>query len=271
MGFKAFAGFGAVLFMLSCGTDVERTLATGSSSGGSSATLKVSPLRFNPPEGIYPSAQTVLVLVDTAAVNIYCTQDGTEPTVSSTFYTGRIEITQTTLLRCRGFRNDMLPSDIAQAVYVIQGSPPNQLFHTVRIEMNFSVDAEDVIRIQNGIMDLIHVKGEVPAVNPNAPVVIITRAGGSAQAFNNWSLSSFHVETGITCNLSGGCVSTPLDLGLTDLAAGGFAYISSSVIKDVGRGSVVVTGPNTIDISDPAASRSLYEFDFEYSYLATSK
>ncbi len=267
----AFAvGLGSILLLFwACGTDVGRTTTDNSNGQASTVTEKVKALRFSQSSGYYTSSILVAVSTDTPGVSIFCTQDGQEPTKSSTAYTQSILIKQSTILLCRGFKDGFTSSDIGERLYVIEGSsPPVGKFASVKIDISLGVDGEDQLRIQDGVMNLIHVSGD----RPENPVVKITRPDGTVDTTNPWNLDLFHAETGISCNWSSGaCVSAPLDLKLTDFASGGFGYIPpSSLDRIVWRDSVSVNDQNRVVIHDGPSSWSGYWFTFEYWYT-TSK
>lgn len=269
---KVLAGLGSLLFLVSCGTDVERTTgssaaSTGTTTGASTEVGQVRPVQLLPASGYYLSPVTATAYTETVAAYLYCTQDGQEPTESSPRYLGPIQISRSTLLRCRAFKPGMTPSEIAEATYVIEGTSPLGTFRSKRIRISLTVDGQDEIRIQDGVMDLIHVRDQ----QPGNPVVEILKADNSVEASFNWGLTPFHVEEGITCNWSpNGCVSAPFNLNLSDFAPGGFGYIPrSSLGVIVGRDSVTVNDKDRIVIRDGQASWSGYWFVFEYWYMAT--
>jgi hypothetical protein len=257
---KVAMGLSFLLVLASCGTDVERTPGTGAATGGQTAVSQVLPIEMSVPSGYYASPVVVTLQTRTPDADIYCTQDGTDPTKDSTRYTQSIRITRSTILRCRAFKEGMNASAIAEGLFVIAGSvttgnglPP---FHSVKIELAFAVDDMDLIRIQNGMMNLIHVNGQ----QPQNPWVQITRSDGSVETINPWTLTPFQAD-----------VSAPLDLKLTDFAPEGFGFIPpASLGLIVGRDSVSVNGSNQIVVHDGPASFSAYDFIFEYWYTATS-
>ena len=278
------AAFGCILLSVSCGTHVERTLSEtgtkggsstnssgGSGNGGTSTGGQVGTPTLSPSSGYYFDPVTVTATTDTSEAAIYCTQDGSEPTSKSALYATPLQIARSTILRCRAYKSGMTASKIAEGLYVIEGSPPDgnglPTFHSARIEISFGVDDQDEIRIRNGVMDLIHVSGD----RSENPVVKITRADGTVTNVNPWDLSPFHIEDGITCNWSpSGCVSSPLNLKLTDFAKGGFGYIPrSSIDLFVGRGSVTVNDQDRVVVRDSRPSWSGYWFAFEYWYRAS--
>ena len=75
---------------------------------------------FNPPEGIYTSAQAVQITCSTASVEIRYTVDGNQPSDASTLYTGVLDISSTTTLRAIAIKSGLM-SSFGSADYTITG------------------------------------------------------------------------------------------------------------------------------------------------------
>ena len=80
---------------------------------------------FTPAAGTYASAQTIEINgVNTTGAQIRYTTDGSDPTQTSTLYTGPFALTQINTVhtvKARAFKTDWTPSAIATAVYNITG------------------------------------------------------------------------------------------------------------------------------------------------------
>jgi hypothetical protein len=246
--------FCSLLLSGACGTDIDRTLAN---SGGSSAVeTMVARLAFEPPPGTYAERVTVRVSSATADANIFCTTDGSIPDAFSPPYVGPVPITSTATLRCRGFRDDLLASEVTDGLFTIGGTPDRDDFHVVQVEVDLAVDGLETLRIEEGVMSLIHGSHQLPG----NPVVAISQPGAPPRTVDPWNLSPYHDEEGV------GPVSAPLDLvrpeGLQTL----HAFIEPSSLQVfVGRGPVSVVSGNQIAIDDRAPSGwSAYWFRFEY-------
>ncbi len=85
-------------------------------------TGKVATPSINPPEGTYSSAQTVTITCATTGASVYYALDGSEPNTGSTLYANAIQVTSTTTIKAKAFKNDWLPSEIATATYAITGT-----------------------------------------------------------------------------------------------------------------------------------------------------
>lgn len=69
--------------------------------------------------GSYDGAQTVALECDTPNAKIYYTLDGTEPTTSSSQYSGPVTVSKTGMIRARAYRDGFLPSVIKTATYFV--------------------------------------------------------------------------------------------------------------------------------------------------------
>lgn len=78
----------------------------------------VEAVEVSPARGFYDSAISVTCTSVTAGASIYYTTDGSEPTTSSTLYSGPISVNSTTVLRTRAFRNGWSPSQPRSDSYV---------------------------------------------------------------------------------------------------------------------------------------------------------
>lgn len=74
---------------------------------------------FDPPSQYFVESQIVSIFCATEGASIYYTTDGTDPDESSLPYTNPITISTTTTLKARAYKEQWLPSAIAQGEYVI--------------------------------------------------------------------------------------------------------------------------------------------------------
>ena len=70
--------------------------------------------------GTYVGTQSVTITCNTEGATIYYTTDGTDPTTTSTEYTGAITIDKTTTLKAIAIKNGMTNSTIVSASYTIK-------------------------------------------------------------------------------------------------------------------------------------------------------
>jgi hypothetical protein len=81
--------------------------------------LKAATPAASPPGGIYAMEQNVVLSCATPGAAIYYTTDGSEPTISSTLYTGPIAVSTETTLKAKAFNSGMIDSDIMEKHYKI--------------------------------------------------------------------------------------------------------------------------------------------------------
>jgi hypothetical protein len=84
--------------------------------------LTAATAAFSPAAGTYTSAQTVTISDATPGALIYYTSDGTNPTASSTKYTGPISVASTETIHAIAAATGYSNSAVASAAYTIQ--PP---------------------------------------------------------------------------------------------------------------------------------------------------
>lgn len=75
---------------------------------------------FDPFGGTYWPSQNVSITCSTIGASIVYTTDGSNPTSSSTVYTGPIAITSTTTLKAQAYRTGWTDSPVVTAIYTIQ-------------------------------------------------------------------------------------------------------------------------------------------------------
>ena len=92
-------------------TQIKVTYTTG---GGQQT---VATPTFDPAGGTYFDTQTVSISCTTENASIYYTNDGTDPTESSTLYSSPISVSETTTLKAKAFKTGSTPSAVASATY----------------------------------------------------------------------------------------------------------------------------------------------------------
>ena len=99
------------------GTSGHRRVRSVSVTYTSGGTPTVATPTFNPAGGTYFDAQTVSISCTTENASIYYTNDGTDPTESSTLYSSPISVSETTTLKAKAFKTGSTPSAVASATY----------------------------------------------------------------------------------------------------------------------------------------------------------
>jgi hypothetical protein len=88
-------------------------------------TLTAAAPGFSPGTGTYANDQNVTLSSTSQGVTIRYTTDGSNPTESSTQYTGAIVVTQTTTLKAAAFRTGWTPSTTSAATYTMKAVTPS--------------------------------------------------------------------------------------------------------------------------------------------------
>ncbi len=94
-------------------------------------TGKVADTKFSHDRGLYEIAFDVTISCGTAGAEIHYTLDGTEPELTvggnTLLYSGPIHISETTCLRTKAFKTDLLPSNIDTQTYLFLGDVVEQV------------------------------------------------------------------------------------------------------------------------------------------------
>ncbi len=99
----------------------EKTGWLSSAESSETYVLYVASPTFSVAEGTYASAQSVEISSTTADATMYYTTNGDTPTVSSTLYTGAVDVDQSMTLKAIAVKKGLQNSEIARVDYVIQG------------------------------------------------------------------------------------------------------------------------------------------------------
>ncbi|MCH8568514.1 MAG: chitobiase/beta-hexosaminidase C-terminal domain-containing protein [Balneolales bacterium] len=100
--------------------DGVSTTASVSESVFVGSTTQTSPALFSPAAGEYVNNVNVTLASATDGAEIYFTTDGSEPTQSSTLYTGPINVTQNTTINAIAFSDGLSASPVNTRTYTIE-------------------------------------------------------------------------------------------------------------------------------------------------------
>jgi uncharacterized repeat protein (TIGR03803 family) len=129
----------AATFTVASDSNIQATVPSGATSGPVTVTTangtlssnqpfqvtaQVATPVFSPAAGLFPSAQTVTISDATPSATIYYTTDGTNPTASSTAYSGLITVSLTETIEAIAVASGLANSPVASATYGIQTPPP---------------------------------------------------------------------------------------------------------------------------------------------------
>ena len=101
---------------------------TDSSVASATYTINIPPQKvatptFSPAAGTYTAAQSVEISCTTDGAEIYYTTDGSNPSASSTAYSGAITVGETTTIKAIAVKEGMTDSSVASTTYTISEGP----------------------------------------------------------------------------------------------------------------------------------------------------
>ncbi|MCR5425191.1 MAG: chitobiase/beta-hexosaminidase C-terminal domain-containing protein, partial [Bacteroidales bacterium] len=111
-----FSGSGYKYFKITRGSNAAYWTQIKITYTSSSSTVATP--TFSPAAGTYVGAQNVTISCETEGATIYYTTDGTDPTNTSTQYTGAIAVSETTTIKAIAYVGETA-SNIATATYTI--------------------------------------------------------------------------------------------------------------------------------------------------------
>lgn len=161
---------------------------------------------FSPPGGTYNSAQNVQISCTTSGAAIHYTTNGAEPTLSSPTYSNPINVSSTTTIKAKGFKDGWTPSATASATYTITSpntvatptfSPPGGTYSaTQSVSISCTTSGAAIHYTTNG--------SEPTASSPtySSPISVATTTTLKAKGFKDgWTPSA---TASATYTISGG-------------------------------------------------------------------
>ncbi len=210
-------------------------------TGGNPGNNVATPV-FDPASGTYDAAISVTMTSETPNATIYYTLDGTEPTMTSTEYTGAFDISETTTVKARAYADGMDPSYIATANYTIitivdvanvadlrAGATDGTIYHlTSEVIVTFVQSFRNQKYIQDNTAGiLIDDYNDVLATDYNVGDGV-TGLSGSLSEFGNM-LQFVPTEVGPAASSTGN-IANPLEVTISDLMTD-FDTYESRLIK----------------------------------------
>ena len=139
----------------------------GPNSGSGSFTNEQVPNpEYAPQGGLFSGPQSIRLSSFPGAVIRY-TLDGSLPTENSEVYTGPVAISKTTVIRARGFDENLLPSDVVTCSYVIN-EPATFPVLSIATPPEYLFDEEIGITVGICVSDRHGEPGGEPPFDPNA-------------------------------------------------------------------------------------------------------
>ncbi len=218
---------------------------------------------FNPPGGIYTSAQSVTISCLTAGATMRYTLDASEPLETSSPYTIPLQISATTTVKAKAFYQGWTPSATATATYTITGTVATPTFNpsggtyptTQKVTLSCATAGADIYYTLDG---------STPTQSSSFyldPITINSSATLKARAFKaDWAPSA--VDSAIY--IITGTVATPTFNPPTGI----YTYAQSVAISCLTTG---VTIRYTLDASEPSESSTVYSTPLQISATTTVK
>jgi len=177
------------------------TFTMGTANSTVTAVFEASTTVANPTftvsEGTYNEAQSVEINCPTDGATIYYTTDGTDPTSSSTEYTGAISVTQTTTIKAIAIKDGLTDSGIASSTYTLKCATPE-----ITVPAGVFLDTKEVtMTSSDGASIYYTIDGSEPtssstAYDPsNKPSISATTTLKAIATKSGWSDSEVATET----------------------------------------------------------------------------
>ncbi|HNQ44458.1 MAG TPA: chitobiase/beta-hexosaminidase C-terminal domain-containing protein, partial [Candidatus Cloacimonadota bacterium] len=220
---------------------------------------------FNPVEGLYTTAQSVVISCTTPGATIRYTTNGTDPTEASPAYTTPVNIplNSTMTIKARGYLAGWTPSTIASATYVITGTVATPTFApaagTYPTAQNVTISCATPAAQIRYTLD-----GTEPTQTStlySAPVAIATTTTVKAKAFLvNWTPSA----TATALYTITGTVATPV----FSPPAGTYTSAQNVTITCATAGAQI---RYTTNGTEPTTTSSLYSAPIAIAVTTTLK
>ena len=205
---------------------------------------------FAPAAGTYTAAQQVTLSVPTPGATIYYTTNGTNPTTSSTRYTGPITVSSTQTLQALAVVSGFSPSVVASAAYTIT---------LATAAPAFSPAAGSYTTVQNvTISDATAGAAIYYTVNGTTPTATSTRYTSPITVASSQTIKAIALATGYT---SSPIASAAFTITLTTAAptfspaAGTYSTAQSVAISDATAGAAIYY---TVNGTTPSTASSRY-------------
>ncbi|MFW5986100.1 MAG: chitobiase/beta-hexosaminidase C-terminal domain-containing protein [Halanaerobiales bacterium] len=151
--FEQWIGLDAETVSTTIVMDENRQIGVIFSESDEDEQSQVATPTFTPAGGEYESSQEVTINCSTSGAIIYYTTDGSDPTQSSTEYTGSISISEDTIIKARAYKEDMQSSEIASAEYNIL--LPDQVLFIRQEAGNYGIYKMDIVNGESENIELI--------------------------------------------------------------------------------------------------------------------
>ena len=227
---------------------------------------KVATPTFNPPSGTYSGVQSVAIQCATSGVTIRYTDNGADPTSTSTVYTGPISLNASTTLKAKAFKTGMTDSNTVTATYTINlpkvATPTfNPTGGTYTSPKNVAIQCAT-----SGATIRYTTNGAEPTSTStvySSPISIDATATIKAKAFKANMTESSQANATYTINL-------PSKVATPTFNPSGGTYSSAQNIE-VSCSTSGATIRYTIDSSEPSSSSAVYSSPISIESTTTVK
>ncbi len=231
------------------------------------ASVVVQPPTFSPVGGSYGSVQTVTIGCSTGGATVRYTTDGSEPSATSTLYSGPFVVSSSMTIKAKAFKSEMMDSDTATATYAInlQEKVATPTFSPVGGSYG-SVQTVTIGCSTGGATVRYTTDGSEPSATSTSylgSIAINVTTTVKAKAFKDGMVDSETAAATYTINLP---VKIP---ALTFFPVGG-SYGSVQTVT-IGCSTGGATVRYTTDGSEPSATSTLYSGPFVVSSSMTIK
>ena len=135
---------------------------------GEPAEQTVKPPVFGVEAGEYTSAQQVTISCETPGATIRYTVDGSEPTETSTKYTGQIAVTTSRTIKARAYKDGMIESAVISAQYTINAPEAENIIGNFNAKFSLSGTTLTITMVPKVASAVISTLWYTDAVNPTA-------------------------------------------------------------------------------------------------------
>jgi subtilase family serine protease len=207
---------------------------------------------FSPAAGTFTTPQTVTLSDATPGVNIYYTTNGSNPSTSSTLYTGPITVATTTTIKAIAAGNGYGPSSIATAIYTIQAlapsfSPASGTFNTPQaVTLSDATPGVNIYYTTNGSNPSTSSTLYTGPITVTTTTTIKAIAAGNGYGTSSIATAIYTIQAlAPSFSPASGTFNTPQTVTLSDATPGANIYYTTNG-SNPSTSSTLYTGPITV-------------------------
>jgi Legume lectin domain/Chitobiase/beta-hexosaminidase C-terminal domain/Fn3 associated len=247
-------------------TSTQQIISWTYSSSGSTQQPAATPV-ISPATGTFTSPQTVTITDGTAGSTIYYTQDGSQPTTSSTQYTGSLTVSSTTTVNAIATAPNFTQSATGTSVITINQQSPAATPVISPATGTFTAPQTVTITDSTAGSTIYY------TLDGSQPTTSSTQYTGSLTVSSTTTVNAIASAPNFTQSATGTSVITinqqsPAATPVISPATGTFTSPQSVTIADSTAGSTIYY---TLDGSQPTTSSTPYTGSFTVSTTTTVK